>query len=66
MKTIYTFADLRDWEKRTRDLAQPIRLGVLGDPIAHSRSAEMQNAALEVSEGEGQNTGQRNKCPHLH
>ena len=47
MKTIYALADLRDWEKRTRHISPPIRLGVLGDPVAHSLSPEMQNAALE-------------------
>jgi shikimate dehydrogenase len=49
MKTIYTLADLRDWKKKTRDIAPPIRLGVLGDPVAHSFSPEMQNAALQES-----------------
>jgi shikimate dehydrogenase len=47
MKTIYTLADLRDWKKKTRGLAPPIRLGVLGDPVAHSLSPEMQSAALQ-------------------
>ena len=47
MKTIYTLADLRDWKHRTRDISPPIRLGVLGDPVAHSLSPEMQNAALQ-------------------
>jgi len=47
MKTIYTLADLRDWKKKTRDLSPPIRLGVLGDPVAHSLSPEMQNVALQ-------------------
>ena len=46
MNTIYTLADLQDWENKTRDLSPPIRLGVLGDPVAHSLSPRMQNAAL--------------------
>ena len=49
MNTIYTLADLRDWKKKTRDLSPPIRLGVLGDPVAHSFSPPMQNAALQES-----------------
>jgi len=47
MKTIYTLSDLRDWKKKAPDIAPPIRLGVLGDPVAHSLSPEMQNAALQ-------------------
>ncbi len=50
MNAIYTLADLRDWEKKTRDISPPIRLGVLGDPVAHSLSPQMQNAALQESE----------------
>lgn len=46
MKQAYTLADLRDWTNRTRDVSPPIRLGVMGDPVAHSLSPEMQNAAL--------------------
>ena len=42
-KEIYTLADLQDW----RDVDPPIRLGVLGDPVAHSLSPRMQNAALK-------------------
>ncbi len=49
MKQIYRLADLRDWKNRTRDLSPPVRLGVLGDPVAHSLSPEMQNAALRES-----------------
>src|SRR4051812_31706038 len=49
MKKIYTLADLRDWKNQTRDISPPIRLGVLGDPVAHSLSPEMQNAALKES-----------------
>jgi shikimate dehydrogenase len=46
MNTIYTLSDLQDWENRTREIAPPIRLGVIGDPVAHSLSPRMQNAAL--------------------
>ena len=41
-KEVYTLADLRNWE----EIDLPIRLGVLGDPVAHSLSPQMQNAAL--------------------
>lgn len=40
MKEIYTLADLKSWKNR------PIRVGVLGDPVAYSLSPQMQNAAL--------------------
>ena len=43
MKDIYTFADLQDWKKSR----PPIALGILGYPVAHSRSPQMQNAALK-------------------
>src|SRR5436305_3082307 len=43
----YTLADLENWSKATQDVDPPIRLGVLGDPVAHSLSPEMQNAALK-------------------
>jgi shikimate dehydrogenase len=46
VKEIYTLADLKDWEKTTRNVDPPIRLGVIGDPVAHSLSPQMQNAAL--------------------
>ena len=49
MKEIYTLADLTDWEKTTRNVDPPIRLGVLGYPVAHSLSPQIQNAALEQS-----------------
>jgi shikimate dehydrogenase len=42
-KEIYTLADLRGWE----NIDPPIRLGVFGDPVAHSLSPQMQNAALK-------------------
>jgi len=43
----YTLADLENWREATRDLNPPIRLGVFGDPVAHSLSPQMQNAALK-------------------
>lgn len=42
MKEIYTLADLQTW----KPTALRVRLGVLGDPVAHSLSPRMQNAAL--------------------
>lgn len=40
MKSAYDIADLRDWSD------DAIRLGVIGDPVAHSLSPQMMNAAL--------------------
>ena len=45
-KEVYTLADLQNWREATRDVDPPIRLGVFGDPIEHSLSPQMQNAAL--------------------
>jgi shikimate dehydrogenase len=42
----YTLADLEHLSDVTRDIDPPVRLGVLGDPVAHSLSPQMQNAAL--------------------
>jgi len=44
----YTLADLENWDEVARDINPPIRLGVFGDPIAHSLSPQMQNAALQA------------------
>jgi shikimate dehydrogenase len=44
----YTVGDLEKWNGIARDVNPPIRLGVLGDPVAHSLSPQMQNAALEA------------------
>lgn len=46
MKDVYTIADLRNWSETTVDIAPPVRLAVFGDPVAHSKSPAMQNAAL--------------------
>src|SRR5437762_8345726 len=46
----YTLADLEKWDEVTRDIDPPIRLGVFGDPVAHSLSPQMQNAALRACE----------------
>ena len=46
----YTLADLEKWREISRDIVPPVRLGVLGDPVAHSLSPEMQNAALRACE----------------
>lgn len=46
-KEIYTLADLQSWPKTSQDANPPIRLGVAGDPVAHSLSPQIQNAALK-------------------
>jgi shikimate dehydrogenase len=49
MKPVYDLRDLENWETATRGTFPPVRLGVLGDPVAHSFSPQMQNAALKAS-----------------
>src|SRR5437867_6383451 len=44
----YTLADLENWPAVAGDIEPPIRLGIFGDPIAHSFSPQMQNAALHA------------------
>lgn len=49
MKDVYQLSDLRDWQGGAAGLQRPIRLGVVGDPVDHSLSPPMQNAALQES-----------------
>ena len=44
--TIYTVGDLQNWPAATAGVWPPLRLAVFGDPVAHSVSPPMQNAAL--------------------
>lgn len=46
----YTLADLEKWSEIAPKVDPPIRLGVFGDPVAHSLSPQMQNAALRASD----------------
>jgi shikimate dehydrogenase len=48
-KAVYTLAELRDWSAATAQESPPIRLSVMGDPVAHSRSPEMHNPALQAA-----------------
>lgn len=46
MKSVYSLNDLRDWKTLTRDNTPSLRLAVMGDPVAHSKSPQMHNPAL--------------------
>ena len=46
MKEVYILTDLRDWRTVTASCEPPLRLAVIGDPVAHSASPQIHNAAL--------------------
>src|SRR3954462_7679005 len=45
-KEVYSLTDLKDWEKTAADVKPSIALGVIGDPVEHSLSPQIQNVAL--------------------
>jgi shikimate dehydrogenase len=49
MKAVYSFADLQSWETVTAGENPPLRLAVFGDPVAHSASPPMHNAAFQAA-----------------
>ena len=49
MNDVYTLSDLQNWETARGDDKAAVRLGIFGDPVAHSLSPRMQNAALQTA-----------------
>ncbi len=49
MQQTYQLADLQNWEAHATPSEPPVLLGVVGDPVEHSLSPQMQNAALAAS-----------------
>lgn len=45
-KEAYSLTDLRKWGTTAGNIKPPVRLAVIGDPVTHSLSPEIQNAAL--------------------
>jgi shikimate dehydrogenase len=48
VKDVYTFADLQNWSAAGANEEPPIRVGIFGQPVAHSLSPQVQNAALKA------------------
>ena len=49
MQQTYQLTDLQNWEAHATTSEPPVLLGVVGDPVEHSLSPQMQNAALAAS-----------------
>ncbi len=47
MENTYTISDLRNWSKVKQETETKITLGVIGNPVSHSLSPQMHNAALQ-------------------
>jgi shikimate dehydrogenase len=47
-KAVYDLTDLQNWRAVTGGENPPLRLSVFGDPVAHSKSPPMHDAALEA------------------
>lgn len=65
MKQVYTIEDLANWREATSDCDPPLRLAVIGDPVAHSASPQMHNAALAALGTPARYTRLHIKPPHL-
>jgi len=48
VRDVFTLEDLRRWPETAAHETPPVRLAVIGDPVAHSASPPMHNAALEA------------------
>lgn len=46
--SVYTLADLKNWDTVLRDVSPRPRLAVFGDPVEHSLSPQLHNPALQA------------------
>lgn len=47
LKDVYTVADLENWPELMAGVEPPVKVSVFGNPVAHSKSPQMHNAAFE-------------------